>query len=262
MKLNPEEAERAEGGSRELLGETRLGDDIEKREVIDVYRRRAKNYDLEAMLLSVLLGLRLGPHRELAIESLDLRKGDAVVEIGCGTGANFLYLEKAVEGQGRIIGVDQSSEMLREAEERVREQGWKNVTLVNCDASSFNFPRDVEGILSTLAITLVPEFDRVISNAAEALAPGRHFVIMDFKMPSDRLAKNWVARRLAPILFFVGIKPFGGKMEMATRHPWESLFKYLTKVSFKEIWLGGGYIATAVRSAGTPVVGNRSRTRD
>lgn len=221
-------------------------DTMEKLELVGTYRRRARTYDVEATLLSSFLGLRLGYHRRTAVRSLRLREGDTVVEVGCGTGANFEFLEREVGDRGQIIGVDLSPDMLREAEKRVRDQGWKNVELVNCDASSFKFPDAMGGVLSTFAISLIPDFDRVIRGASGALMQGRRFVIMDFKMPSNRLAKL-MPPGLTRILVFLFIRPYGGTLEMSSRHPWESLARHLVPVSFTELWLGSGYVATAVR---------------
>ena len=100
-----------------------------KDETRDLYRRRAPGYDL-AVQLYRLAGFRVRHYREEAVRALALRAGDTVVEIGCGTGLNFPWLEKAVGHQGRIVGVDLTDAMLQEARERVRREGWTNVEIV------------------------------------------------------------------------------------------------------------------------------------
>ena len=47
---------------------------------------------------------------------LDLKPGDHVLEIGCGTGRNLPYLRDAVGPQGRVYGVDISAGMLERAQ--------------------------------------------------------------------------------------------------------------------------------------------------
>jgi SAM-dependent methyltransferase len=47
------------------------------------------------------------------VDQLKLRKGDRVLEVGCGTGRNFPFPRDAVGSKGRIYGVDLSEGMLR-----------------------------------------------------------------------------------------------------------------------------------------------------
>jgi hypothetical protein len=65
-------------------------------------------------------------------------------------------------GQSKIRGVDLSEAMLNEARVALAAHGWSNVELVNSDPAACAFPSAVDGMLSTFAITLVPEFDEVI----------------------------------------------------------------------------------------------------
>jgi len=83
------------------------------------------------------------------------KRGDTVVDIGCGTGLNFALLQDVIGPEGQIIGVDLSDAMLDQARQRVTEYSWKNVTLIQADAAQFEFPTtNVGGIISTLALTL------------------------------------------------------------------------------------------------------------
>jgi len=116
--------------------------------------------------------------------------------------------------------------------------------LVKSDAAGYVFPAAVDGILSTFALTLVPEFDEVIRNGASALQPGKRFVILDFKRPS-----GWFMDKAAPLLAKLLTGPFGGTIEMASRKPWQSLDKYLNRVEFTNLYLGGAYIAAGEKAS-------------
>src|SRR6516225_8125230 len=129
---------------------------LNKQEIVEVYRKRAKRYNFTAQLY-YLLGFREWAYREKAVEALALKRGDAVVEIGCGTGLNFGLLENAIGREGKIVGVDLTDAMLSRAQERVRQNGWSNVELVQSDAATFPFPQTVDGIISTFALTHVEE---------------------------------------------------------------------------------------------------------
>lgn len=152
--------------------------------LIDLYRRRAKRYDFTANLY-YLLGFREWKYRKKAIAALALRPGDTVVELGCGTGLNFGLFESAIGPDGKIIGVDLTDAMLDGARARVTRGGWSNVKLAQRDAGQYEFPSRVNGIISTFALMLVPEFDDVIKRGAQAISPGRRLVVADLKMSTD-----------------------------------------------------------------------------
>jgi len=61
--------------------------------------------------------------------------GDTVIDMACGTGLNFSLLQKAVGPGGRIVGVDLTDAMLARAQDRIKANGWSNVSLVQADAA-------------------------------------------------------------------------------------------------------------------------------
>lgn len=207
--------------------------------LIELYRRRARRYDITANLYH-LIGFRESAYRRAAVSALGLRAGDTVVEIGCGTGLNFPLLERAIGATGRLVGVDLTDAMLDRARDRVNREGWTNVDLVHEDAARFRFPANVAGVISTFALTLTPEYERVIAAAAAALAPGRRFVLLDLKRPSR------VPEALVRLMVWL-TRPFGVTLDMADRRPWESLARHLRYRSFEELYFGFAYLAVAER---------------
>ncbi len=202
----------------------------------EIYDRRAWFYDL-SIPLYYLAGMRVGRWRRLVVEALALRPGDTVVEIGCGTGLNFAVLERAVGGEGRIIGVDISDEMLKRAARRVQHAGWKNVELVRCAAADYRFPQGVHGIFAAGVLNYEPAYDAVIERGATALARGRRWVVLDYKMPD-----NWL-RRLAPLFVLLG-RAFGVSRALMARHPWESVRRHLRNTRMQELYGGFVYIVS------------------
>lgn len=178
---------------------------MKRQELLGLYRRRARRYDFTANLY-YLIGYREWAYRKMAVKALDLTRGDTVVEIGCGTGLNFPLLVEAVGPEGKVIGVDMTEEMLGQAGRRVEARGWSNVELVHEDAASFRFPPGVNGVISTFAITLIPEYDEVIRNRSLALAPQGRWVVLDLKAPS-----GWLSA-LTPVLIPL-VRPFGATRE-------------------------------------------------
>jgi ubiquinone/menaquinone biosynthesis C-methylase UbiE len=208
---------------------------LDKISVARLYQKRAENYDISANLY-YLLGIREFAYRKKAVDTLKLERGDTVVEIGCGTGLNFQLLRERVGSEGKIIGVDLTVEMLSEASKRIEHHNWSNIELVRSDAAAYIFPEHTDGIISTFAITLIPEYDKIIRKGAAALSPGKRLVVLDFKMPDSW--PTWL------IKFFVIItRPFGVTLDLADRHPWESIDQCLDLVEFNTQYFGGIYIA-------------------
>lgn len=210
--------------------------------VAGIYRKRAARYDLTANLYR-LVGFRIPAYRRMAVAALKLEAGDTVVDIGCGTGLNFPLIEAAVGARGKVIGVDLTDAMLSQARRRVAQGGWSNVELVQCDAARYAFPPGVDGIISTFAISLMPESDAIVRQGSQALAPGKRWAILDFKLPTNR-----VARLFTPLGVLL-TRPFAGSMEAVERHPWESIERYLVNASRTDFYFGAAYIAVGERGA-------------
>ncbi len=212
---------------------------LSKSEIRALYHRRARRYDITANLY-YLLGFREWSYRKKAVRALRLSPGDTVVEIGCGTGLNFSLLQKAIGPTGHIIGVDLTEAMLTQARERAERAGWQNVDIVHSDAAAYDFPPGINGILSTFALTLVPEFDQVIERGARALEPGGRWVVADLKLP-----EGW-SSRLLPLLLALS-RPFGVSVDLAERHPWESICAHTQRCTMEEYYFGYTYIVAGER---------------
>lgn len=206
-----------------------------KSQLSNLYQQRAARYDVSANLY-YLLGFREHAYRKKAVTALQLKTGDTVVELGCGTGLNFALLQHAVGPKGKVIGVDLTAEMLDQAKTRIERHGWNNVELVQADAAAYEFPQNIGGVLSTFALSLVPEYDAIIQYAADALSPGKRCVVLDLKHP-ERMPM-WL------VLFGVWVtRPFGVSLDLEGRHPWESVERYLVNTTFEELYLGFAYIS-------------------
>lgn len=208
-----------------------------KTAIQELYGKRARNYDFTANLYH-LIGFREKSYRKKAILELALNPGDTVVEMGCGTGINFPYLRDAVGDSGNIIGVDLTDAMLQQAKQRVKSKAWKNISLVQSDAALYKFPSPLNGVFSSFALTLVPEYESVIANAYNALPKGGRMVLLDLKKPEH--LPLWITKLAVAIS-----KPFGVGLDLSNRKPWETLQHYFTNVSVSNSFGGFAYIAVA-----------------
>lgn len=209
---------------------------MNKEEIKQIYRKRAPAYNNSVKLFN-LIGWRVNYYRTKAVDALNLKLGDTVVDLCCGTGLNFPHLQNAIGPEGKIIGVDLSADMLKVAENQVKYKGWENVALVNGDAAQYQFPKNTNGIITSYAITMIPEYDSIITKGADSLTKGGRFVILDFKKPDGW--SEWFSKLMLTLF----IKPYGGTFELKDRHAWESLEKHLRLTEFKEFYFGSTYIA-------------------
>jgi len=85
-----------------------------------LYEQLAPDYDRRDRMFR-LIGFREPSYKRKAVAALDLRQGDTVVDIGCGTGLNFAYLQNVVGPEGKIIGVDLTPGMLAQAKKRITQ---------------------------------------------------------------------------------------------------------------------------------------------
>jgi arsenite methyltransferase len=112
---------------------------------------------------------------------VDLRPGDAVLDVGSGGGLDALLAARRVGSAGRVVGVDLTSEMVRKARETARQARAKNLTFEDGIAEKLPFPADsfdvviANNVVNNLCVdkaAALGEIDRV-------LRPGGAFAVAD-----------------------------------------------------------------------------------
>ena len=219
--------------------------DTTQERLIETYRKKAKHYDLTSRLYPVP-GYPQRAQRLRAVGALGLRPGASVVDIACGTGLNFPLIEQSIGPGGRLVGVDLTDAMLTQAEQRIAANGWSNISLVQSDAAAFDFPTEVDAILSTYALTQVPACGDVITRGAAALSRGGRFAVLDLKAPET--APRWLAQ-----LGIAVVRPFGSIDEWIMRRPWATIRaamdETLADLSWTELLFGTAFLAAGSRGS-------------
>jgi ubiquinone/menaquinone biosynthesis C-methylase UbiE len=140
---------------------------------------------------------RVAPMRRAVIATLGLKPGHVVLDVGCGTGLSFPLLEESVGPGGRIVGIDQSPDMLLRARARVADRGWQNVTLVEAPAAAAEIPIQADAALFHFTHDIM-RTPRAVANVVEHLKPGGHVVAIGIKWaPWWRVRANLRTWRLA-----------------------------------------------------------------
>jgi S-adenosylmethionine-diacylgycerolhomoserine-N-methlytransferase len=141
--------------------------------------------------------------RDTLLKHLDLRQGQQVLEIGCGTGRN-LYLLAKDHPQVQFFGLDASQAMLNTAAHKLKHKA--NVRLQfglaqeihYCDHFQLQQPFDV--VFFSYALSMIPQWNEALHCALDNLKPQGHLYIVDFSdqrgLPAwfRKLLQSWLAR--------------------------------------------------------------------
>jgi SAM-dependent methyltransferase len=137
------------------------------------------------------------PLRRLAIEHLDLKAGERVLDVGCGTGPNFESLVDAVGPEGRVVGVDFSPRMVHQAERRISEHGWTNVEVVCADAARAPIQAEAyDAALAAWSLSAIADTGRAVETVYAALRPAGRIFVADLRLVPEG--------RAAPLIWLIG----------------------------------------------------------
>lgn len=80
------------------------------------------------------------------METVGIKRGERVIDLGCGCGATSLELARRVGPMGSVMGVDISTPMLRRAAQRAAEENLDNASFINADASNYLFEKQAADV--------------------------------------------------------------------------------------------------------------------
>ena len=109
-----------------------------------------------------------------------LQPGEAVADLGCGSGTDLLLAARAVGPGGRAIGIDINESMRERAERGARRGGYTQVSIRYGDLIDLPLrDRSVDVVQCNSVLYLVPEKDRAIAEIARILRPGGRLHLAD-----------------------------------------------------------------------------------
>ena len=139
---------------------------------------------------------------EKTIRLMNLRPGERVLDLGCGSGWATRLLARIVsdgpEGFGQVVGVDVSDEMIRQA--RAASKDFENVMYVWGSATQIPWEENFfDKMLSVESFYYYPDQDRALAELFRVMAPkGRLFILINLYRDNP-YSLQWVDKLKVPV---------------------------------------------------------------
>lgn len=112
-------------------------------------------------------------------------RGKVMLDLGCGYGWHCAYA--ASQGAARVLGIDQSARMIREAQQR---NAGDNISYRVCDLLEYEYPKErFDIVVSNLVLHYVEDLDGVYQRIHQTLRPGGVF-LMNIEHPTFTAGVN------------------------------------------------------------------------
>ena len=143
-------------------------------------RWRAARWSLYAPVYDAVAGLTRGARRR-SFELLDLKPGETLLIVGCGTGLDFGFVPPGVA----VEAVDVSPAMARRAGRRAAELlPAARVQVMN--ATTLDFPDAAfDAVVLHLILAVLPDPAASVAEVVRVLRPGGRAAVLDKFVPGD-----------------------------------------------------------------------------
>ncbi len=176
------------------------------------YSWRASNYDAGA-------GFEVEHHAE-ALQLANVREGQHVLDVACGTGRGTVGLVQAVGETGNVDALDLSEAMLDQARAKIEKLGLSaRVHFKQGNARELPYPANTfDLVYNGYMFDLIPldGFMSILKEMARVLKPGGKLVLVNMSKPDERKTffekiyeKGWAVMPCRPVLMSGYLEPAG-----------------------------------------------------
>ncbi len=159
---------------------------------------------------------------EKTIRLMNLRSGERVLDLGCGSGWATRLLARLVgdgpEGFGQVVGLDVSDEMIRQA--RAASKDFENILYVWGSAQQIPWEENFfDKVLSVESFYYYPDQDRALAELFRVMAPrGRMFILINL-YKDNPYSLQWVDKLKVP----VHVRSAAEYAELLKKHAFENI---------------------------------------
>lgn len=149
-------------------------------------------YDFHSAFYDITFGRLVRRRIARAIQHMNIRETDRVLDLGIGTGASLNYYPR----RGHVYGIDLSGGMLREARKKIVARGLDNVSLFQADALHLPFADDsFDHVFISHVISVVSDPFQMMREARRVAKPDARIVIVNHFQSTNRfiaLVEKWL----------------------------------------------------------------------
>jgi phosphatidylethanolamine/phosphatidyl-N-methylethanolamine N-methyltransferase len=190
-----------------------------------------KIYDIHSMFYDATFGRLVKRRIARAISHMNIDPDDVVLDLGIGTGVSLNYYPT---DRGRIIGVDLSAGMLREARKKIRERGLARAMVFQANALQLPFGDSTfDHVFISHVISVVSDPVKLVQEAQRVAKPGARIVIVNHFQSTNRfiaLLEKW----LCPLCTKLGWRSDLALQDLVRRTGVEVDYRY--KLESIDLW--------------------------
>ncbi|MFQ5353974.1 MAG: class I SAM-dependent methyltransferase [Thermodesulfobacteriota bacterium] len=153
------------------------GESLEIESIKKVYAAYSSVYDM-------LFKRFFYPRISSAINAMDIKPGERVLDVGVGTGLSFSVFPKHC----KVVGIDLSREMLRKAKKKIDVNCLDNINVLSMDAMSVGFAdNSFDKVFISHVVSVVPDPYRVMEEVKRVCKKDGTVVVVNHFKSKNRL---------------------------------------------------------------------------
>ncbi|WP_080586162.1 methyltransferase domain-containing protein [Bradyrhizobium elkanii] len=115
----------------------------------------------------------LASDSDAQLDRIGIKNGESVVDLGCGPGGVLHLLAERVGANGKVLGIDRSSQFVQLARRFIGDRGLPQVEVREGDAYDTGLPKaSFDGAHMRLLLVNVPEPERIVRELVSLVRPG------------------------------------------------------------------------------------------